>query len=89
MQGKEVGTVRVRKGSCNNGAYAIDVHLVPLADSKHTSIILTNFSATIRNGDGKNKSGIGIGAIQAWWSPKKYLHGRYEVDNNNINNNNR
>ena len=53
MQGKEVGTIRVRKGSCNNSANANDIHFAALVDSNHTSVMLNNWHATIRNGDAK------------------------------------
>ena len=64
MNSKEVGAIRVRKGSCSNGVNTNGMHLVALAHSKHTYVMLTNQSTEIKSGDTKKKkSRIGIGAI--------------------------
>ena len=42
MQGKEVGTIRVSKGSRRNGSSDDDMHLVSLEDSKHVHMMLNN-----------------------------------------------
>ena len=55
MHSKEVSTVRVNKGSFTNGENAIYLHFVALAHIKHTCVMLTNWSNTIRNGDTKKK----------------------------------
>ena len=55
MKGKEFGTVRVSKGTSINGSNTNNLHLVALADSKHASLILTNCSTTIRNGETKKR----------------------------------
>ena len=55
MQGKEVGTIIVRKGSSTNDMNANDLHLVVLADSKDASMLLTNWSTAMRNIDVKKK----------------------------------
>ena len=62
MKQKEVGTARFRKGTSINCSNANNLHLVDLADSKHYSMMLTDWSTKIRNGDKKKtKSGIGFG----------------------------
>ena len=62
-QGKEVGNIRAKKVSCINGANTNLMRLVALVCSKHTYVMLTNWSDETRNRDTKKKSGIGIGVI--------------------------
>ena len=40
IQGKEVGTIKTRKGLSTNGANTNDFHLLALADSKNEYMIL-------------------------------------------------
>ena len=54
-QGKEFGTTRVSKGTSINGSNANNLHLVALEDSKHASMMITNWSTTIRNVDTKKR----------------------------------
>ena len=42
IQGKKVGTARVRKGESRNDSNANYLHLIALVDSKYASLMLTN-----------------------------------------------
>ena len=53
MQGKEVNTIKVTKGSSTYGENSNDLHLVALEDIKNMSMMLTNWSTKIRHGDAK------------------------------------
>ena len=55
IQGKEVGTMRVRKGTSINGLNNNDLYLVALADVKHASMMLNNLSTKIINRDTKKR----------------------------------
>ena len=48
-------TASVRKGASIYGSSANDLNLVALADIKHASMMLTNWSTTIRNEDAKKR----------------------------------
>ena len=55
MQGKEVGTIRVRKGEYTVNGECHKLHMVALADSLHTSLMVTNWSTTLREGEPKRR----------------------------------
>ena len=55
IQGKEVGDIRMRKGSFTNDGNANGLHLVALEDKKYASMMLNNWSTTIRNGYAKKR----------------------------------
>ena len=74
MQGKEVDTVRVSKGASINGSNANDLHLVALVDDNYASLILNNWSTTIRNGDTK-KGRQGWN----WWNLSVAKHKRITI----------
>lgn len=55
MSGKEVGTIQVRRGQYKALSGLEEVYLVALADSLHTSLMLTNWATTLRSGDPKTR----------------------------------
>ena len=86
MHGKEVGTIRVRKGeyTCNGECHKL--HMVALADSLHTSLMVTNWSTTLREGDPKKRR-VGGELVQFKYGAmhNHYYFGRHAVDDNNNN----
>ena len=84
-QGKEVGNMRVIKVTSIDGQNGNDFHLVALEESKHASVMLTNCSTTIRNGD-TNERRVGSDLVEIKCGEcKKNYYGRHVVDDNNNN----
>ena len=63
MQGKEVKTARVRKGTSINYSSTNHLNSVVLEDINNASMILTNWSTTIRNGDTKKRI-VGLDLVE-------------------------
>jgi len=84
MQGKDVGVVRVRKGTYPSGEGEEVVYLVAQADSKHTSLMLSNWGTTERVGKKKVRR---VGGQLVSFMFTKFSHfyyfGRHGVDDNN------
>lgn len=82
MAGKDVGTIRVRRGTKGNDA----VWIAAMANSKHTAIMGNTWATTHEKGrKRKRRVGgelieIGYGEYQHW-----YYYGRHAVDDNNNN----
>ena len=81
---REVGTIRVRKGSPTNGANTNDFYLTALSDVNHASMTLTNWFTTIRNEHAKKRR-VGPEWVQFKYdeAQKNYHCDRNTVDNNN------
>ena len=86
MQGKDVGTIRVRRGFFRFNGEDHRVDMVALADSLHTSLMVTNWSTTIRSGDPKTRR-VGCDLVQFKYGEmhNHYYYGRHAVDDNNNN----
>ena len=85
-QVKEVGAVRVMKGTSINGSNTNDFHLVDLADSRHAFLILIYWSATIKNGcTKKRRVRSGLVEFKCGEAQNNYYYGTYTVDDNNNN----
>ena len=86
MQGKEVGTIRVRKGEYTVNGECHKLHMVALADSLHTSLMVTNWSTTLREGEPKRRR-VGGELVQFQYGQmhNHYYYGRHAVDDNNNN----
>ena len=86
MQGKEVGTIRVRRGEYKLHGESHTLHLVALADSLHTSLMITNWSTTLRAGT-KKKRRVGGELVEFQYGAmhNEYYFGRHAVDDNNNN----
>ena len=86
MAGKEVGTVKVRNGKYKGGEGSSPISLVALADSLHTSLMLTNWSTTRKDGKAKKRR-VGGELVQFQYGEvmNNYYFGRHAVDDNNNN----
>jgi len=84
MQGKHVGVVRVRRGTYQSGSGEEEIYLVAMADSKHTSLMLSNWGTTERVGRKKVRrvGGQLVSFLFTKFSHYYYL-GRHGVDDNN------
>ena len=85
MQGKEVGTIKVSKGSRRNGSSTDDMYLVSLEDSKHVHMMLNNQSVTIRNGKTKIRVGSESAQFKHGEVKNHYYYGMHALydDKNN------
>ena len=86
MQGKEVGSIKVRRGFYLNNGESHKLHMVALADSLHTSLMVTNWSTTLRSGEPKKRR-VGNDIVQFQYGElhNHYYSGRHAVDDNNNN----
>jgi len=86
MAGKDVGQVRVRNGTYKGGEGSSPISLVALADSLHTSLMLTNWSTTRRDGKPKKRR-VGGELVEFQYGEvmNSYYFGRHAVDDNNNN----
>lgn len=84
IHGKDVGSIIVRKGTAVDGGYPF--FLAAQADSKHTSIMLSSWATTRRDGKMRRRRVGGelvefkYGEYQRW-----YYYARHAVDDNNNN----
>ena len=86
MDGKEVGTMKVRIGSYISGEGQESITLVALADSLFTSLMLTNWSTTRRGGRPKvRRVGGELVTFEYGEVQNHYYQGRHAVDDNNNN----
>ena len=86
MQGKEDSVIKVRKGSFTNGTNSNGLYLVALADRKHLSLMLTNWSTSIINLDAKKRR-VGLELLQFEHGKvqKNHYYRKHAVDDNNNN----
>ena len=84
MHDKAVGEVNVRKGTYETGEGRFEVYMVAQADSKHTSLMLSNWGTTERMGKRKVRrvGGELVEFLFTQFSHYYYL-GRHGVDDNN------
>lgn len=86
MVGKDVGTIRVRRGRYKTSFGEEQIYLVALADSLHTSLMLSNWATTRRTGDDKyRRVGNNVVTFQYGEVQTHYYFGRHAVDDNNNN----
>ena len=84
MQDKAVGEVNVRKGTYQTGEGTFEVYMVAQADSKHTSLMLSNWGTTQRVGRNKVRR-VGGELVQFLFTQFQHFYylGRHGVDDNN------
>ena len=84
MRSKEVGEVSVRKGTYQTGEGTFEVYMVAQADSKHTSLMLSNWGTTDRVGRRKVRR-VGGQLVEFLFTQFQhyYYYGRHGVDDNN------
>ena len=86
MQGKDVGLISVRRGTypAGDGDRREEIYLVAQADSKHTSLMLSDWGTTQRVGRKKIRQ---VGGEHVEFLFSKFQHyyylGRHDVDDNN------
>ena len=86
IQGSDVGTIRVRKGTCVHNGSEETIHVVALADIKHVSLMLAHWSTTLRSGHNKKrKVGSELAQFQCGEAQNNYYEVRNAVDDNNNN----
>ena len=86
MQGEDVGTIQVRRGEYTIGNETHLLHTVALADSLHTSLMVTNWGTTLREGEAKKQRvGGELVTFQYRQIHNAYYYGRLAVDDNNNN----
>ena len=86
MCDKDVGTLCVRNGTYKGSEGPSPLSLVALADSLHTSLMLTNWSTTRKEGAHKKRR-VGGELVEFQYSEVMnwYYFGRHAVDDNNNN----
>ena len=85
-QGKEVGTIRVRKYLSTNGENANNIYLVALLDSKHASMMLTSWCAAVINDDSNGRRvGSELVQFKHGEAQKNCCYDRHAVDDDNSN----
>ena len=86
MQGKDVGVISVRRGTypSGTGGRLEEIYLVAQADSKHTSLMLSNWGTTQRVGRKKVRR-VGGELVEFLFSKFQHYYylGRHGVDDNN------
>ena len=86
MIGKDVGTIRVRKGQYKNSCGEESLYLVALEDSLHTLLMISNWVTTRRFGEQKYcRVGSNVVHFQNSEVQSNYYFGRHAVDDNNNN----
>ena len=82
MAGKDVGTIRVRRGTKDTCA----VWIAAMADSKHTGIMANTWGTTHEKGR-KRKRRVGRELVEIGYGEYQhyYYYGRHAVDDNNNN----
>ena len=79
-------TASVRKGASIYGSSANDLNLVALADIKHASMMLTNWSTTVKNGcTNKRRVGLELVEFECVEAQTNYYYGRHTGDDKNNN----
>lgn len=86
MQGRDVGSIRVRKGEYTMNGESQTLHMVALADSLHNSLMITNWATILRDGTPKKRRvGGQLVEFQYGEMHNHYYYCRHTVDDNNNN----